>query len=104
MINWLVDIWYRAGELVIAAVAIVLVVIGLFVIREAARETPEQRAAAFAAWCKLHQRQDLTIEEWQTLRANYLLPGMEAKRAAEAETAAAIAIGISAGSKSLPTA
>ena len=38
----------------------------------------------YNAWCKLYQRNDITFEEWNLLRKNYMLPGGEAMRAAEA--------------------
>lgn len=56
--------------------------------------------ATYAAWCKYNKRTDLTIDEWQLLRENYMLPGGDAKRAADdaaaAQATASMAIGISA--------
>ena len=37
----------------------------------------------YNAWCKLYRRNDITFEEWNLLRKNYMLPGGEAMRAAE---------------------
>ena len=60
-------------------------------------ESPQQTQAVYDAWCRVNNRRDISLDEWKTLRRNYLLPGMEAKRAADAE-AAAIAIGVAAAS------
>lgn len=38
----------------------------------------------YSAWCKLYRRNDITFEEWNLLRKNYMLPGGDAMRAAEA--------------------
>jgi len=77
----------------------VLVVLGgaLFGMAYLSRETPEQTQAIYEAWCRMNNRKDVSLEDWRTMRKNYMLPGMEAKKAAEAESAAAFAIGISAG-------
>jgi len=37
----------------------------------------------YNAWCKLYKRTDITFEEWNLLRKNYMLPGGDAMRAAE---------------------
>lgn len=55
----------------------------------------------YNAWCKLYQRNDITFEEWNLLRKNYMLPGGEVMRAAEAaenaESMAGAAMIFSAG-------
>lgn len=38
-------------------------------------ENAEETKALYSAWCKAHQRQDLSLEEWSTLRSEYMLPG-----------------------------
>jgi hypothetical protein len=52
-------------------------------------EKPQERQAIYNAWCKLYDRHDITIDEWQMLRENYMLPGGDAKRAADAANSAA---------------
>ena len=37
----------------------------------------------YKVWLKLYKRDDITFEEWDLLRKNYMLPGGEAMRAAE---------------------
>lgn len=63
-------------------------------------ESRQDREALYNAWCKFYGRSDISLSEWQMLRENYMLPGGEAKRAADnaaATTAmSAAAIGISA--------
>lgn len=65
-------------------------------------ESKQDQLALYNAWCKLNKRNDITLSEWQMLRENYMLPGGEAKRAADAaNTAAAMsgaAMGMSAAS------
>jgi hypothetical protein len=97
MREWIDDLVYHYGELVILAVVIAVFAGGLFWLHAATAETPEQRAAAYSAWCKLSGRTDITLDEWRVLRANYLLPGMDGKRAAEASEAASFAAGVAAG-------
>lgn len=67
-------------------------------------ESNEERREIYGAWCKLYRRNDITIEEWQMLRKNYLLPGMNEKAAIDAANSAAalsgVAIGLSATSGS----
>lgn len=46
-------------------------------------ETKTQTEYTYKAWCKLTNREDISIEEWKVLRKNYLLPGMEVKRVLE---------------------
>lgn len=97
MREWMDDLMYHYGEPVVLFVVIAALA-GLFVFLSAATaETPEQRAAAYSAWCKLSGRNDITLDEWRVLRANYLLPGMDGKRAAEAAEAASFAAGMAAG-------
>lgn len=91
------DLMWRYGGLVIPAVMLAVLVGGLFWLHAVTAETPEQRAAAYSAWCKLSGRTDITLDEWRILRSNYLLPGMDGKRAAEAAEAASFAAGVAAG-------
>jgi hypothetical protein len=82
----------------LAACAVMVIPLGgiLMGLMYLTSESPEQTKAVYDAWCRLHRRQDLSIEDWKMLRGNYLLPGMDAKRAVEAEQSAAIAVGAAA--------
>jgi hypothetical protein len=85
-----------ARELMLAAVG------GLCLFGLTGCESKQERQALYGAWCKLNNRHDVTIEEWQMLRENYMLPGGDAKRAVDAANSAAAmsaaAMGMSAAS------
>lgn len=60
-------------------------------------ESRQEQAQLYAAWCKLYNRHDITITEWQMLRENYMLPGGDVKRAVDAADTAAAMAGVAAG-------
>ena len=92
---------YRAEMIAAGVIVCLVIVVGVSYISNI--ETAQDRQSLYAAWCKLNHRQDITLNEWQTLRKNYLLPGTEIKRAVDAaESAQAtslMAIGLSAGAQ-----
>lgn len=59
-------------------------------------ESRQEQEKLYHAWCKLYNRTDITLDEWQALRENYMLPGGEAKRAADNAAIAAGAAGAAA--------
>ena len=99
--NWLFDraddareFFYFTG---VPLVTVLVLCIGLIGgIHYLTAESPQQTQAVYDAWCRVNNRRDISLDDWKTLRRNYLLPGMEAKRAADAEAAANIAIGAAA--------
>lgn len=85
-----------------AVVVVLLTIVTCGVVIDRIKKADEP--SAFSAWCKLHQRTDITFEEWKVLRRNYLLPGDTEREAIErsqqAEATAAAAMGAATGSGS----
>lgn len=60
-------------------VMIVTVIIGLLVAIAvpaffAVKNRGKNEPAQYSAWCKLHQRTDISFEEWRVLRNAFMLP------------------------------
>ena len=59
------------------------------------KEDPKETALLYNAWMKTHPGYDISQDEWNALRKEYLLPGQIKPQ--DDDSAAAMAIGMSSG-------
>lgn len=88
MTIWQLVIWQVVTDFLkvtipIMVASILLIAIVFIPMAYICSESRQQQEQTYRAWCKLANREDISIEEWVLLRNNHLLPGMQVRRQLE---------------------